>query len=288
MTEDNVKLNRDYLGRKYTSGPHLVDAESIRKYAHATNERNPLYLDEREAVELIASPLYPVVFIPMLLDQLVEEAEAMGLDILRVVHAEQEMLWRDVLRPGDTIHASAEIADMQSLGVNELLGIEIICSRNDNRIVEMQYRLMLRGRGKVKKKVQKPSDVSERGEMIAEQKVRVTEDQGLRYAEASGDHNPIHTSDEVARFAGLPRSILQGLCTMAFASQAIVDEILNGDPSRLKKMKVRFSKPVFMGQDLTTKVYASGVGNEGHNIVQFETADSEGVPVLTRGWAEYV
>jgi acyl dehydratase len=283
ISEKKVKLNRDYIGKLYDSGPLLVDEESIRRYALATNERNSLYTDKKRSAELIAPPIYPVVFIPMLLEQLVEEAEAIGLDILRVVHAEQEMIWRESIRPGDQIHSSAEIVAMKQMGVNELLELEILCRRQDEVVVEMQYRLMLRGQGTGKKKKGDTLPTSKKGKKVAEQIVFVTEDQGVRYAEASGDHNPIHTSDEVARLAGLPRSILQGLCTMAIASQAIVDELLEGNPARLKSMNVRFSKPVFMGQELTTEVYDVESSNSEKRVVHFETRDSRGVAVLTLG-----
>ncbi|GAG81022.1 unnamed protein product, partial [marine sediment metagenome] len=113
-------------------------------------------------------------------------------------------------------------------------------------------------------------------------------DQGIRYAEASGDHNPIHTSDEIARSVGLPSAILQGLCTMAFASQVLVDELLDGDPSRLKSMEVRFSKPLLMDQILTTEVYDAGMKDDGTHIVHFESRDAKGVPVLVRGVAEFI
>ncbi|MHA2141914.1 MAG: MaoC/PaaZ C-terminal domain-containing protein [Candidatus Thorarchaeota archaeon] len=284
MSKDTVKLNRDYIGRIYKSGSLLVDAESIHHYALATNERNPLYTDKRHAADLIAPPIYPVVFIPMLLEQLVEDGEAIGLDILRVVHAEQEMTWRGIIRPGDEIQSSAKIVGMKKIGVNELLDMEILCRRQEDIVVEMQYRLMLRGEKKKEKGKPVPAPERKR-KKIAVHTVFVTKDQGVRYAEASGDHNPIHTSDEVARLAGLPKAILQGLCTMAIASQAIVDKLLQGDPSRLKTMKVRFSKPVFMEQELTTEIYEA---DPEKNIIRFETRDSRGTPVLTQGFAEYV
>ncbi|MHA1939569.1 MAG: MaoC/PaaZ C-terminal domain-containing protein, partial [Candidatus Thorarchaeota archaeon] len=287
ISEEKLKLNREYIGKQYNSGPLLVDEESIRRYALATNERNLLYTDKGRSEELIAPPIYPVVFIPMLLEQLVDEGEAIGLDILRVVHAEQEMSWMSVIRPGDEIHSSAKIVGMKKLGVHELLELEILCKRQDELVVEMQYRLMLRG-NKAREKKGETATTPEKGKKIAEQTVFVTKDQGVRYAEASGDHNPIHTSDEVAKLAGLPKSILQGLCTMAIASQAIVDELLQGNPSRLKAMKVRFSKPVFMAQELTTDVYEAKSDEKKKHVVHFETRDSKGVVVLTRGIAEFV
>jgi len=124
--------------------------------------------------------------------------------------------------------------------------------------------------------------------VLAKKTTVVTDDQGIRYAEASGDHNPIHISDEIARSVGLPSAILQGLCTMAFASQVIVDELLNGDPSRLKSMEVRFSKPLLMDQILTTEVYEVGIKEDGSHVVHFESRDAKDVPVLIRGAAEFV
>ena len=85
------------------------------------------------------------------------------------------------------------------------------------------------------------------------QVMEVTKDQSVRYAGASLDDNPIHMDDDVAKSAGLPGVILQGLCTMAFAQKAVVDELLKGDALRLGRLAVRFAKPVLMGDKLTTE-----------------------------------
>lgn len=43
----------------------------------------------------------------------------------------------------------------------------------------------------------------------------------VRYAAASGDHNPIHQDEEVARSVGLPGVIAHGMYTMALAARAV-------------------------------------------------------------------
>ena len=43
----------------------------------------------------------------------------------------------------------------------------------------------------------------------------------VRYAEASGDHNPIHQDEDVARGVGLPGVIAHGMYTMALAARAV-------------------------------------------------------------------
>jgi acyl dehydratase len=50
----------------------------------------------------------------------------------------------------------------------------------------------------------------------------VDDNQAARYAEASGDKMAIHLDDAIAKRAGLPGVILHGLCTLAFASWALI------------------------------------------------------------------
>lgn len=67
----------------------------------------------------------------------------------------------------------------------------------------------------------------------------------IYYGAASGDFNPIHIDPAVGEKAGLGGAILQGMCTMAWAVEAAVNYL--GDPGALKKIRVRFSKPVAIG-----------------------------------------
>ena len=45
----------------------------------------------------------------------------------------------------------------------------------------------------------------------------------VRYAAASGDHNPIHQDEDVARSVGLPGVITHGMYTMALAARAVAE-----------------------------------------------------------------
>jgi acyl dehydratase len=112
--------------------------------------------------------------------------------------------------------------------------------------------------------------------------VKVEQDQPRRYANASGDHNPIHIDNDVAKAAGLPGIILHGLCTMAFAGQAVVEKVLGGDIRRLKELSVRFSKPVLPGDTLT---FTGELQDK--NMVALNAVNANGVPVLTQGVARY-
>jgi 3-hydroxybutyryl-CoA dehydratase len=69
------------------------------------------------------------------------------------------------------------------------------------------------------------------------------------YAAASGDFNPIHLDPEVAQLAGLPGLILHGLCTLAWAAEAVA--VFVGDPGKVRKVRARFSKPVQLEDTVT-------------------------------------
>lgn len=69
------------------------------------------------------------------------------------------------------------------------------------------------------------------------------------YAAASGDFNPIHIDPDIARAAGLGNVILQGLCTLAWAVEAFFTYL--GDPAQVKRVKVRFSRPVAVDDEVT-------------------------------------
>jgi acyl dehydratase len=76
------------------------------------------------------------------------------------------------------------------------------------------------------------------GDQIPEQ--RVTPDKYLphRYAGASGDFNPIHIDDELAKAVGLPRNILHGLYSMGLVAKANA-AVAEGDPRALKRLSVQ-------------------------------------------------
>jgi acyl dehydratase len=70
--------------------------------------------------------------------------------------------------------------------------------------------------------------------------LKVTPDRYLtaRYAGASGDFNPIHIDEELARSVGLPGRILHGLWTMAQVARAQTEAA--GGPEHLKRLSVQF------------------------------------------------
>ena len=127
----------------------------------------------------------------------------------------------------------------------------------------------------------------ERGAPLFSVAQTIDRDQTFRYAEASGDPNPIHVDENIAKMAGLPGIIVHGLCTMAFTSKVAIDRLCAGDPTRLKRLRVRFSRPVLPGQTITTKVWADNKSDrDGRKVFAYETFNPDGQPVIKGGIAE--
>ncbi len=70
------------------------------------------------------------------------------------------------------------------------------------------------------------------------------------YADASGDPNPIHLDEEIAKSVGLPDVIAHGMYTLALAAR-YVDEQL-GEPGRIAEIGSRFTRPVVVPEGGTT------------------------------------
>ncbi len=58
---------------------------------------------------------------------------------------------------------------------------------------------------------------------LSTQTFTITRADLVRYAEASGDDNPIHQDDAVAASVGLPGVIAHGMYTMALAARAVTE-----------------------------------------------------------------
>jgi acyl dehydratase len=121
------------------------------------------------------------------------------------------------------------------------------------------------------------------GDAIPE--LHVTPDAGLtkRYAEASGDPNPIHTDPEFAKSAGLPGCILHGLWTMAQVARANA-ALADGDPRALKRLSVQFRGMGFPEQEVvvTGTVKEAGDGK----IVVDTVAEQNGNQIIRNAEAE--
>jgi len=117
------------------------------------------------------------------------------------------------------------------------------------------------------------------------EEIRVTiktfKGQQKKYAKVSRDTNPIHTSEFFARLAGLPGTILHGVCVIAMCSNSLIDLIGGRDPSLMDSVSARFSYPVIPG-DILTLVGRKYSGRDGTRV-DFDVFNSRGRAVVKKG-----
>ncbi len=276
-----MPLNTALVGKEYDADTYEVNAEAIEKYARATNDLNERYIG---GDDVVASPVFPIVpaFQFLMKAGMDPELEA---DLMRLVHGEEEHVLHKPIRPGDVLTLKPVIESIEQKDTGETFTVKVTETNQDGELVaEVRATSFIRGSGSKKPGGGSTEDRARR-EIVHEHAFKVDEDQTFRYAEASGDPNPIHTDENIAKMAGFPGIIIHGMCTMAMAVKGAVDGLAGGDPTRVRRVKVRMSKPVFPGQELTTKFWKEGTG-DGTTIYGFETYNPDGAAALKNATIE--
>ncbi len=282
-----MALNRDLIGKEYPAGTYEVTEDAIIKYAMATNDDNLWYTYPRREGGIVAPPIFGVVWNHLELGKPLFDPD-LNVNLLMLLHGEQDMYFKKIVKPGDKITTVSSVHHIEDKGSGEILVIKLLSkNQNGEEVLETYGTMFIRGSGSGKKKEEKKEEKKEPklGEPVFVQEVKVKKYQPYIYAEASGDHNPIHVDPNTAKMAGLPGVILQGLCTMAFAHNAIINNYFGEDPAKFKRLKSRFSKPVFPGD--TLKVVAWEIEkNDSVAKLYYEVYNQKCQKVITDGIAE--
>jgi len=107
----------------------------------------------------------------------------------------------------------------------------------------------------------------------------ISQAQLAKYADASGDDNPLHLDEEFAATTPYGRTIAHGMLLLAFVSEAMTKAfgrtwLCEG------KMKARFRAPVFPGDTVTTTgTLKSTTGAMA--MYQIVVRNQDGVDVVT-------
>jgi acyl dehydratase len=112
---------------------------------------------------------------------------------------------------------------------------------------------------------------------------KVTQEQINAYADASGDHNPIHLDPEFARSVGLPGTIAHGLLEMGILAEAVSSWV--GGAANLLSLSCRFSKPLLPGDTIVCSGTVISVDDAGVATLSVAAASDRGDRVLTNGRA---
>jgi acyl dehydratase len=282
MSTATQAFNTDAIGIWGEPVEFPVEADRIAAYAAATND--PI---AAHAAGELAPPVFAIV--PAFQALATASITVIPSELLmRILHGEQDFHFHAPITPGTTLTTRAA-----PIGIRRRSsGVTVVC-RGETRdagsgelLVEQYMTSFVRG-------AETGEDAGDEApghgfdEALRDREPDGTveqtfdSDQTFRYSEASGDPMPIHLDENVAKAAGLPGIIIHGLCTMAFTSVAVIQRSCPGDPTRLRRLAVRFARPVQPGQSITTRMWESGDGS-----IAYETTSDTGDVVIKDGKAE--
>ncbi|HEX5588097.1 MAG TPA: MaoC/PaaZ C-terminal domain-containing protein [Acidimicrobiia bacterium] len=281
MTTPRIKI-----GEHYGPSSGRIDHDAAIAYAHATDDPNPVY-DAGGAVP----PLYTVsLVLQAYLHAQSDSVEPGAIEGVRGgVHAEHDLWVHRPLAPGADVTWEVTPSGAQQTKAGVLVAQRIVVSDDRGPALEHYWTTLFMG-GTIPEPLGTPLvdhtfPEAAREHVVGAHTFTVARDQAFRYAGASNDHAPMHVDDEAARRAGFPSKFMQGMCSLAMCSGAVVKIAADGDPDRLRRLACRFSAPTYPGNELEVTVYDAGPSGEGTHSVAFE-ATSAGVTVIKHGRAD--
>ena len=111
------------------------------------------------------------------------------------------------------------------------------------------------------------------GDELPEKIIKLTRQDLVNYASVSGDLNPIHWDDEIAKQVGLDTAIAHGMLTMGAGAGSV--SAWSGDPGAVSKYAVRLSAPAIVPAD------GHGDIEYGGRIKSLDAESRSGVVILT-------
>ena len=104
----------------------------------------------------------------------------------------------------------------------------------------------------------------------------VTREDVRAYADASGDQNPLHQNDDVARSVGFPGIVAHGMFTMGHLAACVAEWA--GGAENIVRLSAQFRAPVFMGEEIVAggRVRTIDIDTRTAIVELWVTVDREG------------
>lgn len=206
-----------------------------------------------------------------------------GVDWVKVLHGEQGIVWHKPLPPAATVIGQTRIVDIIDKGEGKGALIYSEKTLHDKAsgdlLATTTSTTFARGDGGFGGPSGPVKDVHKLPERDPDRTVDIPMlPQSALIYRLSGDHNPLHASPTVAKAAGFDMPILHGLCTLGVAGRAILQDVCDYDPAKMKSLDLRFSAPVYPGETIRTEIWQDG------NVVSFRARVVErDIVVLNNG-----
>lgn len=192
---------------------------------------------------------------------------ATGIDASKIVHGENGLVIHNPLPPSGRVIGRSRVTRVVDKGAQKgaivTVKREITDASTGMRYATIRHVTFCRADGGFSAHGQ-PTDEPETALPQAPERapdlvsVHPTRPETALLYRLNADPNPLHADPEVARAAGFDRPILHGLASYAAAGFLIVRHFGESQPERLKSLDVRFTAPMFPGEDLELQAWREG------------------------------
>jgi acyl dehydratase len=276
--EEPVVLDGDLVRGRSETREYAVTGAQLAAYAAATGDVRP----SRASGE-VASPAFGFVPLTRLLFDVAAQV-AGTLSPTGLVHTHQRFTADAPIVAGDRLVLDARVADLRAGPFGGVVTIVADTTREGEAHLGRQAVTALVVGSTVVNPIEDPAhapaDLAGSGggkPAGGTVSIGIDADHPARYAEASGDRNPIHLDAAFARQQGFPGAIVHGMCTLALACHAL--ESLRGAETEPRTLAVEFTRPVFPGDRLTVR-WADDAGSGGY---AFDVVNRKQRPVMKGG-----
>jgi len=121
-----VPVNPELVGREFPpTAPYLVGREKVREFARAVFAESPQHFDPAAAqalgyADVVAPPTFAMVIQDLTLQQLLAEPDS-GIELSRVLHAEQRFRYTRPIVAGDELTARLSVTAIRAMGGNAMV-----------------------------------------------------------------------------------------------------------------------------------------------------------------------
>lgn len=147
-----MPVNPELVGRDFApTPPYLVGREKVREFARAVFADDPQHLDPAAAQALgypdvVAPPTFAMVIQDLTLQQLLAEPDS-GIELSRVLHAEQRFAYTRPIVAGDELVARLAVTGIRTLGGNAMVTSDAVITDAAGAHVVTATSVLLVGEG---------------------------------------------------------------------------------------------------------------------------------------------
>jgi acyl dehydratase len=272
-----------------------VDVAWTMAYAAALGDALPCYLDTTLERGIVAHPMFSVAIEWRAMVQVIQVLSEAGFpraEMLRRVHATDDVIVHRPIRPPERLFTRATLAGIErrKAGAYQLTRFDTIDEKGAP-VCTTWYGNLYRG-VEVSGPESPPPDapamltVSPAATPAhASFAIPISPLAAHVYGACARLGNPvnIHTDVATAKKAGLPGTILHGTATLAMATSRVIAAEAAGDPTRVARIHARFGAMVLVPSEIEVRISAREPSSDGKTVF-FEVLSADGGKVIRDGF----